>query len=462
MALHDYQHFAYRFLLDRLIIQDLEGAGLWLDPGLGKTLISLFFLRQVKAKRVLVIAPLRPCYAVWPKEIAKWGFNFRVSLVHGNEKQRRAALAADADVFVVNFEGLKWFSELILQHPQLPNFEYTVIDEVTGFKNWSAKRGKALRHVLHRLGKRITLTGTPAPNNYAELFPQIFLIDRGKSLGRNVTRFREMYCMPSGYQNYSWTTRPEVEPMLKAKIAPLVLRMDARDHLDMPELVENVIRFRLSGKVMSGYKQLEQELFLALDSGQTLFASSVAAKYSACRSVANGGMYQKDLATGQRSTHHIHDEKVAVLQELVDELNGKPLIVAYSFEHDYERLKKAFPKAPAVRSGVSGKESNRLIDQWNEGKIPLLLVQPQSLSHGANMQHGGSDLAWFSLTDQPEAHTQLNARLWRQGQGRQVRLHYLIAERTLDEVVYARIKSKDRSQAALLRAIAEYRKLVLS
>ena len=464
--LHPYQEFAIGWLTEKLTIEGLEGAALWLDPSLGKTLITLHMLADWKATnprlRVLIIAPLRVVYSVWPKEIKKWGFDLRISIVHGTERQRCAALLAKADIYLLNFEGVPWFCDLLQRRPKFPGFDVTVFDEQTGFKNWSTGRHRALRRVMssERFGQRLGLTGTPTPNELAEAFPQLWLLGEGKRLGKHVTQFRERYCMLcEGRRRMSYRVRPEMEAKLKADIAPMVLRMDCRDFLDMPELVFNPVWLRLSPKVMRGYRTLEKQLFLELDSGKFLEASSAAAKYTACRTVVNGGMYERDPLGLNRQTHLIHLEKVKAVEELVEELNGKNVIVAYSFNQDLERLTKAFPKAPVIGRGVKPRESDRMIDAWNAGKYPVLLVQPASLSHGANMQQGGQDLIWFSLTDRPELHTQLNARLWRQGQkGPQVRIHYILAEDTVDVAVYRRIQDKDEGQRKLFDYLKAYQR----
>lgn len=460
---HEYQQAAIDFLLRRLGEQREEGAALWLDPGLGKTAITLRAIEHLRAshglaKRVLIIAPLRVIFSVWPNEIRKWGFRFSTATMHGSRNQRRKAMETKADIHLINPEGVPWLLDEFRAQPSLPGWDLTVIDESTKFKSWSAVRTKAMRVLLPKLGARIELTGTPAPNHYGDLFAQLYLLDRGQALGKTLTAFRNQFCLlERGGAFDRWVVRSGSESVIEERVSPLVLRMNALDHLDMPALVTNPIWVDLPLPVHREYRRLERELFADLGGGATLMASSAGAKYAACRSVANGGAYVTDPETGTRKSVHVHDAKVDAVADLHEDLGGKPLLVAYLYHHDRDRLLKRFPGTPVICGGTTPKESAAIIDRWNRREIPLLLVQPQALSHGANMQAGGNDICWFGLTDQPEIHTQFNARLWRQGVEGQVRLHYLLSRKTVDEAVYERLRDKDRSQAALLRAVQEYR-----
>ncbi len=456
---HDYQRAAIDWLQVELAMGS-EGNALWLDPGLGKTAITLQTLHELRqysplGRRVLIVAPLRVIYSTWPEQIASWGFPFTYSMVHGSEKQRKAALETKADLYLINPEGMHWLYKQF-QKTTSKQFDITVLDESTKFKNWSAQRTKALRAMRPILGRIVELTGTPAPNSYLDLFSQIFMMDGGKAIGSTLTSFRNRFCVQEMGNGFSrWVVRGDAHKYLEERIAPMVLHMSALEHLDMPELVTNRIMVDLPPNILLEYRRLEKQLFLQLDSGQELFASSAGAKYAMCRSVANGGCYFRE--NGDRTSHFVHNAKVEAVEDLVEELSGKPLLVADLYDHDLERLRQSFPKAPVIKGGMTPKQSTQLIDEWNEGKHQVFFVQPAALSHGANMQHGGHDLCWFGLTDQPEIHTQFNARLWRQGQKNSVRIHYLIARRTVDEAVWDRIQDKDRSQAALLTAIRNYR-----
>lgn len=460
---HQYQQAAIDFVSRRLGDERAEGAALWLDPGLGKTAITLRAIERLRAdhglgRRVLVIAPLRVIYSVWPAEVRKWGFRFSTSIVHGSANQRRKALDAPADIYLLNPEGVPWLMDEFRARPQQQGWDLTVLDESTKFKSWTAQRTKALRVLVPKLGSRLELTGTPAPNHYGDLFAQIYFLDRGEALGKTLTRFRDQYCyLERGGSFHRWALRDSAGPAIESQVAPLVLRMNALDHLDLPALVTNPIWVDLPTPIHREYRRLEQQLFAELAGGATLVASSGGGKYAHCRSVANGGCYLVDPVSQQRKSVHVHDAKVNAVQDLLEDLGGKPLLVAYQFHHDRERLLRVFPEAPTISGGTSAKESTAIIERWNRREIPILLVQPQALSHGANMQRGGNDICWFGCSDQPEIHTQFNARLYRQGVEGQVRIHYLLARRTVDEAIFARLQDKDRSQAALLRAVEEYR-----
>lgn len=454
---HDYQLEAVRFQLVRLKFDECKGAGLFLDPGLGKTRITLELIRQLRqwgdARRVLIVAPLRVIYSVWPAEVKKWGYPYRTSIIHGPGSKKRNALAKQADVFLINPEGIAWLAK---QYKL--NFDLLVVDESTKFKNWSAVRTKALRSILPKFKQRVILTGTPSPNSYTDLHSQIFICDDGEALGKTLTVFRERYCCGgAGFEGRGFEVTARGRGEIERAISPIVLRMSCEDHLDMPARVEHEIEVELPPAIRDVYRDVEEKLFSLLDSGEELAASSAGAAYSLCRQIANGGAYQTDEWTGERSEIYVHSAKVDAAVDLVEELGGKPVLIAYQFQHDAARLLKAFPGAPIIRGGGKPAETATTIDRWNEGRIPVLLVQPQALSHGANMQHGGRDLVWFGHTDQLEIFLQLNARLWRQGQTQQVRFHHLIARDTVDEAVLDRLRSKDKRQTALLEALKQYR-----
>ena len=458
---HDYQREAINFLLYRLFVEDKPGGGLFLDPGLGKTAITLEVIRHARETwgltgRVLIAAPLRVIYSVWPAQVDEWQFPFKTSIVHGSATQRRNALAkSPAHLFLTNPENLPWLADQSRER-----FDLLVIDESTKFKTWTAKRTKALRKLLPRVRKRIILTGTPSPNSYCDLPSQLFCCDNGEALGKTLSAFRSAYCVSAGFMGRGWDVPPAKQAEINERIAPICLRMACEDHLDMPAKVDNVVSVDLPHNIRPIYDEVERKLFAELDSGDTLRASNGGAKYSLCRQIANGGAYLTDELTGERSEIAVHDAKVDAAADLVEELSGKPVLVAYQFQHDAARLARRFPKAPVIRGGMPPRESARVIDDWNAGRLPVLLVQPQALSHGANMQAGGRDLIWFGHTDQLEIYLQFNARLWRQGQTGQVRFHHLIARDTIDEAVYERILMKDERQAALLDALKRYRERI--
>lgn len=462
-APHNYQQTAIDFLSDRLVAQPAPcGAGLFLDPGLGKTSITLYVLQLLKSlgemESALIVAPLRVCRSVWPAEVEKWGFDLSVAQVIGTPTQRRKALASGADVKVINPEGMNWLSNQPLRSITPRPFDTLVIDESTKFKNWGAKRNKTLRKLLPWFDRRMILTGTPAPNSYADLHAQMFLIDNGESLGVTQSVFRKRYMSRGGFKGRVWSFDTDLEDEVNEAISPLVLRMSCKDYLDMPEKVEHTVPVELPSAIAKEYRRMERELFMQLDNGEELTASSAGAMYMMCRSIANGGAYVGEKQ--DRQSLYVHNTKVEAAADIVEELAGKPALIAYQFQHDRDRLlaHKMFKGAPVIAGGVKPEETDALIRQWNAGDLPVLLCQPQSMSHGLNMQESGNDIIWFGLSDSREEYDQLNARLWRQGvKGGQVRIHRIVAKDTVDEAIIERIGQKGERQEKLLNALANYR-----
>ena len=506
---------------------------------MGKTAVTLMLLQALKSvghlQQTVLIAPLRPIYSVWPGEVIKWARfqGIRYKVVHGSVEAKEQAIRSNADLLLINAEGVHWAVKYLLTQAlwkiplkrvlsqlkkmdlyplaelvslkgdvslipeSIPPARYTtlvnnlgiklpptwsslVIDESSLFKNPEAHRFQALRAFAPQFRYKSILSGTPSPNGLMDLWAQIFLIDEGRALGASISAYRNRY-FNKGFRGDTWHTKDGAKEAIYAAIAHLIHRLDERDHLNLPDLVFNDIWIDLNTKAMAGYKKLEKEMFIELDnSGGQLFPvdqvasaemagtgnpvvviGTAAAKYLNCRGYSNGGVYETpETAEGpeDRITHHIHTDKVKALGELIGELQGKPLIVAYQFKHDLERIRKLLPKAPAINGDVSASESLRIINQWNAGTIPVLLVQPQSLSHGVNMQANGNDICWFGLTDNLEIYLQLNKRLHRQGVKGTVRIHRLLCRGTVDEAIRERLSDKDSSQRALLTALKNYRR----
>lgn len=459
--LHPYQNHVIHHAIKRMV-EEQPGSGLFLEPGLGKTICSLSIVEIAKmlslVQKTLVIAPLRVAQTVWQKEIREWGLDLKAVFVHGSKKQRYELLQKPADIYIITSDGVCWLDE---EYPGMW-FDLIIIDESTKFKSWTAKRTKHLRHIVKRAFHRIILTGTPAPNSLGDIFPQHYMIDLGQCLGESVTRFRAQYMMQSGYEFRSWEMRKDMIEPLKDKIAPQCLYLAARDHIQMPDLIVNDIQIELPAKARKAYDDMEQQLFAAIEEMEEmkpLTASSAGAKYNLCRQIANGAAYSVDEMFGSRDVVYVHQAKVEALEDLYEDLNGKQLLVAYQFDHDLLRIKEAFPKIRAINGKTSKKELQSIIDNWTVGIEGILACQCQAMSHGLDgFQKGGSDICWFGMTDQPEVHTQLNARIYRQGaEGNQTRIHRLIATKTVDEAIVKRLLNKDTSQKALLTAIKEYR-----
>lgn len=474
---HAYQKKAVKFLLEH------AASALFLDPGLGKTSITLAAIKLLKQKKVLdkvlLIAPLRVCYSVWPKEVEKWQdfHGLKIQVLHGSKKDE--ALKADADVYVINPEGLEWLLqvkktktpsgktkvEVDLRRWKALGFDTLVVDELSKFKHVATNRFKALKLVLHTFRRRWGLTGSPASNGLLDLFGQCFILDQGRTLGPYISHYRMKYFVPS-HDGFSWNIREGAEDEIYERINPLALRMAADDYLDMPTLIENNIRVDLPPNVMEVYDRLENDLIAKLD-GNLVVATNAAAASMKCRQVANGGIYLDPeveslikLPKSKREWANLHTEKVDALADLIEELQGSPLLVAYDFEHDLDRLRERLGQdVPYIGGGVNAKRSAELEKAWNAGQLPVLLGHPQAMAHGLNLQEMGHHVCWHSLTWDYELYDQFIRRVLRQGnKAKKVFVHHIIARGTVDEVVLAAVKSKRRGQNALFDALKKLRK----
>ena len=474
---HAYQKKAVKFLLEH------AASVLFLDPGLGKTSITLAAIKILKKKKmvekVLLIAPLRVCYNVWPKELEKWDDfkDLKIQLLHGPDKAE--ALKADADIYVINPEGLDWLLdakktktkdgkikvEVDVRRFKAFGFDALVIDELSKFKHTNTGRFKGLKHVLPTFSRRWGLTGSPAANSIMDLFAQCYVLDQGRTLGPYVTHFRSQYFVPNPHNAYDWVLREGADEEIYKRLAPLALRMAADDYLDMPQLIENRIRIQLPENVRRVYDQLEEDLITQLDQGLVTAATAGVASMK-CRQVAAGGIYLNQdvqalvkLPKSKREWVNLHTEKVDALADLVDELQGSPLLVAYDFGHDLDRIQEKLGReVPYIGGGVSPKRSKELEDLWNAGKLPVLLGHPQSIAFGLNLQEIGNHVAWHTLTWDYELFDQFIRRILRQGnKAKKVFNHLLIAEDTVDEVVFASLRRKKKGQNAFFEALKELR-----
>jgi SNF2 family DNA or RNA helicase len=455
---HDYQTKCIDFLLEN------PRAGVFADPGLGKTAIVLQLLEQLYwAKdtfRTLVIAPLRVIYSVWPDELKKWDLHYlSYSILHGSKKNE--LVKGNADIDLVNVEALKWF----FNAKKVLNYDLLVIDESSKFKSYKAKRTKMLHKRLKEVDRRIILTGTPSPNGLMDLWSQIYILDQGKTLGKNITRFRSRFFYTVNYRAFSeWLPKNGSDIAIQRQIAPLVYRIDAETHLKLPKLIINNIKVQLPKSLFRIYKKLEKKLFIELDNQQVAIASE-ANDYGYCRQFANGRMYKppETLKLAKRGQNReiiaLHNLKVEALLELIGELQGKPLLVAYYYKHDYDQLTEALGTDTLVLGSRTKTElTTQIIAKWNKGEIPVLLAHPQSMAFGLNLQHGGRDICWFGLTDSLEDYIQFIRRVHRQGAKGQTRVHHLITQGTVDEAIILRLQAKENDQKSMLQALAEYRR----
>lgn len=465
----NYQCTAVSFLLDNPF------SGLFMDPGLGKTSVSLAAIKILKysgqLKGVLLIAPLRVAEMVWPEEIEKW-INFRElthTILHG--KNKSSLWGDQKDIYIINPEGLPWlYRELAdkLQQGYTLPFDALWIDESSKFKSPTAKtRFITIKDMLPLFNRRHIMTGTPAARNLMDLWSQAYILDKGTALGDNFYGFRNKYFEADDWNKYKWNLKEGAEEKIHAAIAPLVLEMSIDDHLDMPPIVYNNIKVELKGKALASYKKMEKEFFITLDGLDASAEAQVHASMK-CHQMANGQVYEnvpEGLTKEEerafkrtRKTLHVHKEKLTAIRDLVDELAGKPLLVAYQYKHDLAALRSVFGEdVPHIGSGVSAAEANQIKQDWNAKKLPVLLGQPVGMAHGLNLQDGGNDVCWFSLTWDLELYIQFNARLHRSGVKGRVMVHHLLACDTIDEVILSRLGEKAELQTDLRRAIRDYR-----
>lgn len=437
---HEYQKTAYDFILEH------EKAGLMLDMGLGKTVITLTAINELmfnrfETARVLVIAPKRVAEDTWSRESDKWDHtkHFRISKILGDAATRKAALKAEADIYVVNRENVKW-----LVDAGGWKFDMVVIDELSSFKSNASQRFKALRKVMPLVKRVVGLTGTPTPNGLIDLWPQIYLLDRGERLGKTVTGYRDRYFYPgsrNGYTVYTWKPKPEAEKAIQKKISDICISMTAEDYLSLPERIDNIVNVRLSKEEAEKYDRFEMEQLMQIDEHEVV-ALSAAAVSNKLLQMANGAVYDMD-----KTVINVHNRKLEALEDIL-EFNDGPVLVFYNFKHDYDRLVDYFSKYEPRKLDTS-----QDIADWNAGKIRLLLAHPASVGHGLNIQAGGNVIVWFGLTWSLELYQQANARLYRQGQTKNVIIHHLVTKGTVDEDVMKALSRKNAGQAALLEAI---------
>ena len=447
-----YQERASDWLVDNPI------AALFLDPGLGKTSITLDAFSRLKedgvARKMLVIAPLRVCQLVWRQEAEQWTQfkHLRFSLLHGSPKKKKEALEADADIYLINPEGIAWLAKQYeLRRHRFP-FDTVTIDELTKFKNGRSQRSKLLRPLLGRVARKWGLTGTPIPNGYMDLFGQILVLDDGRALGRYITHFRNRY-FQQGYTGFDWVLRSGAAKEIEEAIKPYVLRMSAADYLDLPALVDDVREITLEPKVLQQYRQLKKEMLVELEDGEKVTADNAGGVYSKLKQMANGAVY---IGEGdERRYVHLHDQKLDALEELVEELQGNQLLVGYEFRHDLERLRKRFPDAAFLGSGVSDTRAQEIERDWNAGKIQLLFAHPASAGHGLNFQKSGAGhVCWFSTTIDLELYDQFLKRVLRQGNtSERVINHALVVRGTVDAMSIDTIEGKSLTQERFLQAL---------
>ena len=439
-----------------------HSGGLALDPGLGKTACTLgaflTLLATGRARTMLVIAPLRVCRQVWRQEGQKWAQfrDLKFALIHGNKKEQllRDGLKAGVHIYLINPEGVRWLCNLFFGR-QLP-FDVVCIDELTRFKNSQADRCKALRPRIDNARYRWGLTGSLAPNGYMDLFGQMLMLDSGAALGKYITHYRDRY-FQCGFDGFTYDLLPGAAERITEKIAPYWLQMTAEDYITLPPLVTDKRMLELDKASRAAYTDMKKDMLAELPEG-TITASNAAGVYAKLSQMANGAVYK-----GDGTVAHIHDIKLDALEELIEELNGQPLLVAYEFNHDLDRLRERFGKADAngkktvafLGNGTTPAQEDMWIAQWNRGELPLMFAHPASAGHGLNLQEGhAAHVVWFSATWDLELYDQFIRRLRRRGnEAQRIFNHLLIVENTIDELKLSALTSKDTTQRALLNAL---------
>lgn len=441
---HEYQKVSYDHIINN------NSAGLLLDMGMGKTVTTLTAVNDLlhdymDVSKVLVIAPLRVAEDTWSRETQKWDHlkHLRISKILGPEKQRLQALQEEADIYIINRENTAW---LVKTLGLKWDFDMVVIDELSSFKSAASQRFKALKKVRPMIKRIVGLTGTPAPNGYMDLWSEIYLLDRGERLGKTITAYRQEYfygIQRPGFQIF--TIRPGSQELINEKIKDICISMKARDYLKLKEPLYINVPAIMTKEEMKLYKEMEKEAILELGD-ETIAALNAAAVATKLLQIANGAVYNSE-----GSYLKIHDRKLDVLEDLIEGANGNPVLVFYSFKHDYDRIMERFPKARKL-------ETSKDIEDWNKGKIEILLAHPASTGHGLNLQDGGNHIIWFGLNWSLELYQQANARLHRQGQTQGVIIHHIITEGTMDDRVLEVLQGKNNRQEALLNALKAMKK----
>ncbi len=436
--LHEYQRRGVEF------IKDKKRVFMLLDLGLGKTVTTLTaisdLLDSFTVNKVLVIAPLRVANSVWPVEVGLWSHlnHLKVNVATGSERKRIAALSSSCDIVSINRENIKW---LVDYYGKNWPFDCVVVDESSSFKNNSSQRFKAIKKILPATDYIVALTGTPSPNGLLDLWSQVFMLDFGTTLGRTMTAYKQRF-FEADYMGYKFTPKEGSDKKIHDLIKPFTLSMSAADYLELPPRIDSVIHVDLPAKILAQYKEFENDLILEVQEYE-LEAQSAAVLANKLLQWCNGATYTDE----HKNWITLHDEKLNALSDLVEENSGENMLIAYNFKTDLVRLQKKFPDAVVLD------KHQETIDNWNAGKIKMLLAHPASAGHGLNLQKGGSMLVWFGLSWSLELYQQFNGRLYRQGQVKPVRVVHLAASGCIDERVMSVLSCKDATQKDLLNAL---------
>lgn len=424
-----------------------------IDMGLGKTIIILTAIAETK-RRALIIAPLRVIYNVWRQEAMKWDHTRHLTfdIIHGDRKHQ-TLVQSKADVLLINYEGVHWLWEKGWR--ALDDIDWLICDESSALKNWSTKRFKTMKYMVECFENRTMLSGTPAPNCIINLWAQFRLLDDGERLHPNITYFKNQYTYQWGRESWMWSMRPGADERIYGLVEDICIRLDAKDYLQLPDMVTSMIMVDLPKDIKGMYDEFEKELLFEMSEDANLTATNAAILSLKLRQILQGAVYydrEKD-----RAVLPLHTAKIEALQELVEQLQGRPVLVAFQFRFEEEMLKTAFgDKTPIISGGANESEVVDIVTKWNRGEIPILAAHPAAMSHGLNLQDGGADIVWLATTWSLEQYQQMNARLHRQGQKRPVTVHHICVTDSVDQVVIKALTDKDKSQAAFLNAMKEY------
>ena len=437
---HNYQNYAKDFILAHKV------SALFLDCGLGKTITTLTAINELmydsfEISKVLIIAPLRVAQSTWKEEIEKWDHLnlLRYSIAVGDEKERLKALKQNSDIYIINRENVDW---LVTKSGIDFNFNMLIIDELSSFKSHTSKRFKSLLKIRPYFERVVGLTGTPSSNGLMDLWAEFRVLDLGERLGRYITHYRNEYFLPdkrNGAVIFSYKPQPNAEERIYRRLADITISMKSTEYLKMPELILNDLEINLGEEDQIKYKKFKKEMVMTIQEKE-IDAINAASLSNKLIQLANGSIYDED-----KKFYEVHNKKLDKLEEIIESANGKPVLVAYWFKADKERIEKRF-KVKEIKTADD-------IKQWNMGMINPALIHPASAGHGLNLQSGGSTLVWFSLTWSLELYQQTNARLYRQGQKNTVVIHHLITKNTIDEDIMKSLKRKDKTQEALMKAV---------
>lgn len=463
---HKYQNKAVNFLVKN------KEAALFLDPGLGKTAITLDSIlklkKQNKIKRVIIVAPLLVCYNVWPNEISKWvQFNsLSFSICHGKNKQ--SAIESGTDIMIINYEAITWLFSLsggglnTTSKIKKAGFDIIVFDELSKMKNSASKRFKAIKNLLKAFKYRWGLTGSPAANGLMDLFGECYILDEGKSLGRYITHFRHQYFTTIDPKGVIWKPLVGSAEKIFDKIKHLALRMKAEDYLDMPDITYNNIYINLDKKAREIYDEMEKEFIIAIND-KIVTAANAAVSGGKCRQICSGAIYtNNEIDEASKNTFEVlHTLKIEALINLIEELQGRQILIGYEFTHEKVRLEEALKGYNYAFIKSKSSDTRNIVKAWNNGDIDILIGQPQSMGHGLNLQGSNCQhICWFTPTWNFELYDQFNRRIYRQGnKAKKIIIHTIIIKDTIDEIVQFSLRAKDKNQNSLFEALIEYAKL---